>query len=121
MLKKELITECKKKLLSKKQDLLEILSNLKTELLSRDNGGDEIDQSLGISAENRSLSIQNKYRATLVEIEAALGRIEQGAFGSCDETNDPIEEERLLIIPWTRLSIEGAEIRESFLKRYRSL
>jgi DnaK suppressor protein len=54
----------------------------------------------------------------LSEIESALGRIESGIFGLCEETEEPIEAERLLAIPWTRLSIEGAEIRESMNKRY---
>ena len=53
-----------------------------------------------------------------MEIEMALGRIERGSYGICEETEEPIELERLLTIPWTRLSIEGAEIRESIRKRY---
>ncbi len=40
------------------------------------------------------------------------------AYGICEETEELIEEDRLLAIPWTRLSIEGAEIRESVNKRY---
>ena len=34
------------------------------------------------------------------------------------ETEEEIEPERLRALPWTRLSIEGAEIRESMTKRY---
>jgi DnaK suppressor protein len=48
----------------------------------------------------------------------ALSRIESGTYGICEETEEQIEHERLLAIPWTRLSIEGAEIRESIKKRY---
>ena len=57
-------------------------------------------------------------RNQLLEIEFALARIENGEFGICEETNEPIEEQRLLTIPWTRLSIEGAEIRERYKKHY---
>lgn len=39
-------------------------------------------------------------------------RIEKGTFGKCEETDEPIEPQRLIAIPWTRLSVEGAEIRE---------
>jgi DnaK suppressor protein len=49
----------------------------------------------------------------LIEIEFALARIENGQYGVCEETEEFIEHERLLAIPWTRFSIEGAEIRES--------
>jgi DnaK suppressor protein len=34
------------------------------------------------------------------------------------KTEESIEPDRLKAIPWTRLSIEGAEIRESLNKRY---
>ena len=57
-------------------------------------------------------------RNQLLEIEMALARIEQGTFGFCEETEEPIESERLLAIPWTRLSIEGAEMREAVGRKY---
>ena len=44
--------------------------------------------------------------------------MEQGIFGICEETEEQIEIERLLALPWTRLSIEGAEIREAVRKRF---
>jgi DnaK suppressor protein len=54
----------------------------------------------------------------LIEIESALARIQNGTFGICEETDENIEPERLKAIPWTRLSIEGAELRESMGRRY---
>jgi DnaK suppressor protein len=53
-----------------------------------------------------------------LEIESALARIERGSYGVCEETDEPIEIERLRAIPWTRLSIEGSEIREALSRRY---
>ena len=64
------------------------------------------------------LNLNDRLRSQLYEIESALGRIENGSFGMCEETEEIIEVERLRAIPWTRLSIEGAEIRESVNKRY---
>jgi DnaK suppressor protein len=64
------------------------------------------------------LNLNDRLRSQLFEIESALGRIESGAFGFCEETEEPIEIERLRAIPWTRLSIEGAELRESVNRRY---
>ena len=55
----------------------------------------------------------------LLEIEAALHRISAGTYGICEETEEFIEQERLQALPWTRLSIEGAEIREALTKTYR--
>jgi DnaK suppressor protein len=82
------------------------------------NVGDEIDQSVAQLEEYNILITQERMRNQLLEIEFALARIENGEFGICEETNEPIEEQRLLTIPWTRLSIEGAEIRERYKKHY---
>ena len=45
---------------------------------------------------------------TLREIEAALGRIEDGSYGICEICGKPIGAERLSAIPWTRLCIDDA-------------
>ncbi|HEX4677982.1 MAG TPA: TraR/DksA C4-type zinc finger protein [Gaiellaceae bacterium] len=45
-------------------------------------------------------------RETLVEIDAALQRIEDGTYGSCEVCGKPIGAERLSAIPWTRLCID---------------
>jgi DnaK suppressor protein len=55
----------------------------------------------------------------LREIESALQRIESGTYGICEETGEPIEKDRLLAIPWTRLSLEGALTRERDEQRMR--
>lgn len=85
---------------------------------NEEKGGDEGDQTIRVLAEQEFLSMHERLRSQLMEIESALARIESGAFGYCEETEEEIEPERLRAIPWTRLSIEGAEIRESVNKRY---
>ncbi len=45
----------------------------------------------------------------LHQIDAALERIENGTYGVCVVTGKPIPEERLEAIPWTDVTIEGAE------------
>jgi DnaK suppressor protein len=45
-------------------------------------------------------------RDTLVEIDAALQRIENGTYGICEVCGKPIGAERLAAIPWTRLCID---------------
>ena len=42
----------------------------------------------------------------LDEIEAALGRIEDGSYGVCEVCGKPIGAERLTAIPWARLCID---------------
>lgn len=117
---KELILECKKRLLETKADLLNRVKSTKGNLseFAEDKGGDEGDQTVRLLAESDAVANQERIRYMLVEIENALMRIENAKYGYCEETEELIEPERLLAIPWTRLSIEGAEIREAMQKRY---
>ncbi len=114
----ELLEKCKSKLLNEKADILNRVKSVREDLQFDEKGGDEADQTLRLLAESETLNLHDRLRGQLVEIENALGRIERGVYGLCEETEELIEEDRLIAIPWTRLSIEGAEIRENMDKRY---
>ncbi len=115
----KLVTECRSKLLNSKQDILNRVKEARLNLdQNEEKGGDEGDQTSRVLAEQEFLSMHERLRHQLMEIESALARIENGSFGYCEETEELIEPERLRALPWTRLSIEGAEIRESVNKRY---
>lgn len=114
----KLVSECKKMLLTSKADILNRVKESRLNLDNGDKGGDEGDQTVRVLAEAEFLSMHERMRNQLMEIESALARMENGSFGVCEETDEEIEPERLRAIPWTRLSIEGAEIRESVNKRY---
>lgn len=118
-LDKELIEQCRIKLLQMKQDLLNRQMTSKLEFVELDKmGGDEIDQTVAQISEDQFLISQERSRRQLFEIESALARIQLGQFGICEETGEHIERERILAIPYTRLSIEGAEIRETFANKF---
>ena len=115
----DVVQICKKKLLDTKMELLNrVRENRKNFATYEETSGDEGDQSVRITQETEALSTQERLHSILTEIEFALARIENGTYGVCEETEEPIETERLLTIPWTRLSIEGAEVRESLDRRY---
>ncbi len=113
-----LVKECKLKLMQAKADLLNRAKEARNDLTNDEKGGDEADQTVRVLAEAEMLSQNERIRSQLMEIESALGRIQNGSYGICEETEEHIEAERLRAIPWTRLSIEGAEIRESVNKRF---
>lgn len=113
-----LIKECRQKLLQTKADILNRVKDARGSFQNDDKGGDEADQTVRVLAEQELLAFHDRMRSQLAEIDNALGRIENGSFGVCEETEEIIEPERLRAIPWTRLSIEGAEMRESMNKRY---
>lgn len=113
-----IVQECRQKLMQAKMDLLNRVREARMDLTNEEKGGDEADQTVRVLAEAEYLNRAERMRVQLVEIESALARIENGTFGICEETEEIIEVERLRAIPWTRLSIEGAEIRESMNKKY---
>lgn len=115
MIDNSVIQVCREKLLTAKAELLNRYQTHFRDFRERENtgGGDEADQSAAIINENQMFLAQQRMRKQLLEIESALARIQRGTFGVCEETEEPIEKERLLAIPWTTLSIEGAEIREN--------
>jgi DnaK suppressor protein len=118
MLDQKILAICKQKLLTAKADLLNRFQSHFLDFRERETGGDEADQTVSLLAENQLFITQQRLRSQLLEIESALMRIERGTYGICEETDEPIEPERLVAIPWTRLSIEGAEMRESSEARH---
>lgn len=55
-----------------------------------------------------TLSLVSFEQEKLYEIEAALKRIDDGSYGICELTGQPIPQRRLQAVPWTRFS-EAAE------------
>lgn len=115
MIDKATFQICKEKLLTAKADLLNRFQTHTRDFHERPStaGGDEADQTNAVLTENQLFAAQMRLRTQLLEIESALARMARGTYGICEETEEPIEKDRLLAIPWTRLSIEGAEIREA--------
>lgn len=113
------VQECKIRLLEIKREILNRVRDTRMEWQTLDKaGGDEADQTMSLLAENGFLTSQERLKQQLLEIEMALSRIESGRYGICEETEEPIEHERLRALPWTRLSIEGAELREAMRRRF---
>ena len=56
-----------------------------------------------------ALGLMDSERKLLTEIDDALQRIEQGAYGVCEATGKPIAYARLEAQPWARYSVEYAQ------------
>ncbi len=76
-------------------------------------GTDAMDVASSESESGELLAELNAERAELVEVEAALARLAAGTYGLCEATGTPISPERLLALPWTRLSAAAAKKRET--------
>lgn len=110
---KDSLLTFKQKLLSAKEEILNTLKINGRPPQNEDSTGDFGDQNTRAIQEQQWHLFQQRLRSQLVEVESALHRLESGEFGICEETEQPIEPNRLHSIPWTRLSIEGAKLRES--------
>jgi DnaK suppressor protein len=109
----QVLKACKERLLSEKEEVLNTLKVNGRPPESEDTVGDFGDQNVRAINEHQWLLFQNRLRKQLFEVESALHRLESGTYGICEETEQLIEKERILALPWTRLSLEGAKLRES--------
>lgn len=64
------------------------------------------------------LRTRNRYLKLVGKIDAALRRIEEGEYGYCSETGDPIGLKRLEARPIATLTIEAQEHHEKMEKQY---
>ena len=73
------------------------------------------------SETERSLELRtrDRQRKLVAKIDAALRRIEEGTYGYCEETGEPISLKRLDARPIATLSIEAQERHERREKVYR--
>jgi len=112
-----LYQQCKQRLLKVRQDRINGLKALEGSL-SEVPTGDEGDMARTFESQHTAIAQREKMLTDLREVEEALKRIDEGSYGVCEETEEPIEADRLRAIPWTRLSIEGAEVRERIRKKF---
>ena len=108
----------RQKLLNWKNELLkesnQTLSNLQSDNEAKpditDRASEEIDRSFELRTRDRERKLINK-------IDAALRRIEDGTYGYCEETGEPIGLKRLEARPVATLSLEAQEMHEKAEKR----
>ena len=108
------------KLLAWKDDILkearETLQHLQDENQNHpdiaDRASSETDRAIELRARDRQ-------RKLIAKIEAAVGRIDDGTYGYCEETGEPISLKRLEARPIATLSVEAQERHERRERVYR--
>lgn len=108
------------KLLTWKDDILResrgTLENLQEE---SQNHPDMADRASSESDRALELRTRDRQRKLIGKIDAALKRIDDGTYGYCEETGDPIGVARLDARPTATLSLEAQELHERREKVYR--
>ena len=102
----------KKSLLNQSQDTLEDLRQ------GGLNQPDDIDRASLETDKALDLRTKDRARKLISKIDEALKRIEDGTYGYCEETGEPIGLERLEARPVATLSIEAQERHERMEKTY---
>ena len=108
------------KLLDWREDILnvarETLQNLQD---ANQNDPDLADRASSETDRAIELRAGDRQRKLIAKIDAALQRIENGAYGYCEETGEPISLKRLEARPIATLSIEAQEQHERRERVYR--
>ena len=109
----------RQKLLQWRMELLEEVNETRTNLKETS----LVEPDLGVRASveaDRSLELRTRDRARklISKIDEALARIEDGSYGYCEETNEPIGIKRLEARPIATLSLEAQERHERMEKTY---
>jgi DnaK suppressor protein len=108
------------KLIRWRDDILresrETLQHLQTE---NENHPDLADRASSETDRAIELRARDRQRKLIAKIDAALNRIEEGTYGFCEETGEPISIRRLEARPIATLSIEAQERHERRERVYR--
>ena len=108
------------KLLRWKEEILqeskETLEHLQDE---NQNHPDIVDRASSETDRAIELRARDRQRKLISKIDAALKRIEDGSYGYCEETGEPISLKRLDARPIATLSVEAQERHERREKVYR--
>jgi len=103
----------KQKLLKWKEDILresrETLSHLQSET---ENHADVADRASSETDRALELRTRDRQRKLISKIDDALRRVEDGSYGYCEETGEPIGVARLDARPIATLSLEAQERHE---------
>lgn len=102
----------KKSLVNQSEDTLEDLRQ------GGLNQPDDIDRASLETDKALDLRTKDRARKLISKIDDALARIENGTYGFCEETGEPIGLERLEARPVATLSIEAQERHERMEKTY---
>lgn len=110
----------RRKLIKWKGDILreaqETLTTLQTE---NENHPDIADRASSETDRAIELRARDRQRKLIAKIDSALSRIEDGSYGYCEETGEPISLRRLEARPIATLSLEAQERHERNERVYR--
>jgi DnaK suppressor protein len=104
-LSKETKEQLRKILEDMRQEILDEVKVQKERARSKDYMGDLGDCAISDMVAEYAHIFGERLRRRLILIEEALEAIEDGDYGFCEECEEPINEKRLLLMPFARLCV----------------
>ena len=110
----------KKKLIKWKNEIIKSNSQAlyASNMVDNISSPDIVDQASSYTEKNVEMRTVNRQIKLISKIDAALKKIENGTYGFCEETGEPIGLKRLIARPIATLSIEAQEKHEKNEKIY---
>ena len=103
----------KEEILRESQETLVVLQN------ENENHPDLADRASFETDRSIELRARDRQRKLIAKIDAALARLDDGTYGYCEETGEPISLKRLDARPIATLSVEAQERHERRERTYR--
>jgi DnaK suppressor protein len=92
------------------QQELEAIPPSEAQGISQD--GDQTDQATAASEREFAFQNRDRIQRLMRQTERALSKVEDGTYGYCEDTGEPIDLKRLMAQPATSLSLEAQQARE---------
>lgn len=108
----------RQRLLDEEKALLSAVKETAGHLQESEVSSDWIDRASTEEEHTLELRVRDRERKLLLKIREALRHIDDGSYGWCEETGEPIGIARLLARPTAQLCLEAQERREQSKRRF---
>lgn len=105
------IEALRERLLEEKQRILDLYEqDLKAGQETGDFGTEDlVDQANAAWNRELNFALSDGERKQLLQIDAALQRLDEGTYGFCQHSGEPIAYQRLHAVPWARYTVDVQE------------
>jgi DnaK suppressor protein len=115
--KKGTTEKIRKTLFEKREELLrDLIKNREVSDETIDESAQDMaDRATSAYTKEFAYSLSEGDRKTLVLIEEALGRIDNGTYGTCVHCGGVVQEKRIEAVPWARHCLDCQELQDKHL------
>lgn len=98
-------------LANKRQELAGRVEHLERQMLTKDDCSltDAGDAASAQENRLRARGMVEQHQRIIMEIDAAFRRLESGRYGVSETTEEPIDYDRLALVPWARFGVDEKE------------